>query len=93
MKGNKLRGTSLFWHGVWKGCVTFKVGIRCTCVGNTVKLWEDLWIGEICLAHSFPSLNQITRVKNCLVSFQYSWTYNCRIWCVKFSNEFRDGHI
>lgn len=94
LKGNKMRGSSSFWKGIWNGCVTFKEGIRWICeVGRSVRFWEDLYIGEICLANLFSSLYQIASIKSYPISSQYSWYHNCRVLNINFTNEFRDGHL
>lgn len=57
LKGNKIRGF-FFWQGIWKGCDTFKAGIRRIYrSGFPIRLWTDLWLVEITLANLFPKLS------------------------------------
>jgi hypothetical protein len=36
--------------------------------GSTIRFWEDVWLGELPLAHQYPSLYNIIQHKNVLVS-------------------------
>jgi hypothetical protein len=47
----------LFSHG------HFKIGD-----GESVRFWEDVWLGEHSLAHQYPSLYNIAQTKNVLVA-------------------------
>lgn len=36
--------------------------------GQKIRFWEDVWVGEIPLKLEFPTLYQLCRDKNCLIS-------------------------
>ena len=41
----------------------FKIGN-----GESIRFWEDVWLGETTLAHQYPSLYNIVRTKHVRVA-------------------------
>ncbi|PUZ56611.1 hypothetical protein GQ55_5G339400 [Panicum hallii var. hallii] len=63
------RGGSQFWRGLQEVKSWYERGRVCKAnSGETVRFWEDVWLGDCTLKTSFPRLYQICRERQCSVA-------------------------